>query len=352
MAFMEFDGIGISGLAAAVPAKVIHNLTYTEHFSPEEARDVTEKVGILERRFADDGTCASDLCFAAAERLFEETGTDRSEIDVLIFVSQTPDYKMPATSVILQDRLGLGKGVMAFDVNQGCAGFLYGLSLGYALVQQEHVRKVLLLDGETRSRVYSPRDRKTAFIFGDAGVAALLEKGPGYGRSWFSLNADGSRSDLIKINAGGCRNPSSPETLKERVVDEHGNIRSDEHGYMNGADVFNFMIREVPRDIKRLMEFSGNDLQEMDYHVFHQANDYMNSYLTRKLKLDPAKVPMSIGRFGNTSSVSIPLTIVSELREKLGGDSRLLLCGFGVGLSWATAVIRVHDCKMPSIVEV
>ena len=302
---MEFDGLGISGLAAAVPGRVIRNMTYTEHFSPEEAREVTEKVGILERRFADAGTCASDLCYAAASKLLEETGTDPSGIDVLIFVSQTPDYKMPATAVILQDRLGLGKGVMAFDVNQGCAGFVYGLSLGYALLQQPHVRKVLLLDGEIRSRVYSPRDRKTAFIFGDAGVAALLERGPGYGRSWFSLNSDGSRSDLIKINAGGCRNPSTPETLKEHVVDEHGNIRSDEHGYMNGADVFNFLIREVPKDIKRLMEFSGNNLRNIDYHVFHQANDYMNSYLTRKLKLDPAKVPMSIERYGNLSLIHI-----------------------------------------------
>ncbi len=335
-----------------MPRNVIDNLSYTQFFSPAEAREVVEKVGIRERRFADADTCASDLCFAAAEKLLTEMGSDRSEIDVLIFVSQTPDYKMPATSVILQDRLGLNKETMAFDVNQGCAGFVYGLSMAYAMLQQQHIRNVLLLDGETRSKVYSPKDRKTAFIFGDAGVAALVGKDEAYGKSWFSLNADGSRADLIKINAGGCRNPSSPETLKEKVVDEYGNMRSDEQGYMNGADVFNFLIREVPRDVKKLMELSGNDLHAMDYYVFHQANNYMNSYLMKKMKLDPERVPMSIGKYGNTSSVSIPLTIVSELKDKLAGDSRLLLSGFGVGLSWASAIIRLHHCTIPSIVEV
>lgn len=352
MAFLEFKDIGIAGLSAAVPENVIDNYQYTHHFSSEEVKEVVDKVGVKERRFAGEDTCASDLCFAAADRLLNEMEVDRTEIDVLIFVSQTPDYKMPATSVILQHRLRLTKKTMTFDINQGCSGFIYGLSMAYAMLHQESIRKVLLLDGETRSKVYSPRDRKTAFIFGDAGVAALIEKGDAFGKSYFSLNSDGSRSDLIKIDAGGYRNPSSTETLKEKVVDEHGNIRSEEHGYMNGADVFNFLIREVPKDIKGLMEQSETELHSLDFFVFHQANSYINSYLIKKLKLVPSRVPTSIEKYGNTSSVSIPLTIVSELKSKLKNDSRLLLSGFGVGLTWATAIIHLNRCYISSIVEV
>lgn len=349
---MEFEHAGIVGISATVPSNVIDNYKFTNHFSPEEVKEVVDKIGVKERRFVDPDTCASDLCFKAADRLLEELAVDRSEIDVLVFVSQTPDYKMPATSGILQHRLRLTSKTITFDINQGCAGFIYGLSIGYAFLQQSGIRKVLLLDGETRSKVYSPKDRKTAFIFGDAGAAALLERREGFGKSYFSLNSDGSRADLIKINAGGYRYPSSVETLEEKVVDEYGNMRSAEQGYMNGPDVFNFLIREVPKDVKNLFKFTGDAIDSLDYYVFHQANDYMNSYLIKKLKLDPRKVPSSIEKYGNTSSVSIPLTIVSGLKDKLAGNNRLLLSGFGVGLSWATSILNVNDCFIPPISEV
>jgi 3-oxoacyl-[acyl-carrier-protein] synthase-3 len=259
---------------------------------------------------------------------------------------------MPATSIILQDRLGLNKNTIAFDVNLGCSGFVYGLSIVYNFVQQAGVRKALLLDGETRSRVYSAKDRKTAFLFGDGGIAAIIEKGEQYGQSWFSLNSDGGRSSLIKMDAGGYRNPSTPETLKEKVVDEHGNIRSDEHGYMNGADVFNFVLAEVPKDIKKTFAFAEKTTADPDFFVFHQANKYMNDYLQKKLKLESEKVPASVSKFGNTSSVSIPLTIVSELQGKLNGSKELFLCGFGVGMSWASAIIKTNDCYISDLVEV
>ena len=352
MAILQFNSTGIAGIAAAVPSNIIDNYQYTAHFPSEEVKEVVDKVGVFERRFADVDTCASDLCFAAAERLLTEMEIDRSEVDLLIFVSQTPDYKMPATSTILQHRLGLSKQTMTFDLNQGCSGFVYGLSMAFSFLQQKGIRKVLLLDGETRSKVYSPRDRKTAFIFGDAGVAALIENGDRFRESFFSLNSDGSRESLIKIDAGGYRNPSSTDTLKDKVVDEYGNIRSEEHGYMNGADVFNFLIREVPKDIKGLIAYSGCDAASIDHYVFHQANSYMNSYLVTKLKLEAARVPSSIEKYGNTSSVSIPLTIVSELRNALKDDKKLMLCGFGVGLTWATAILHMSHCHISSIVEI
>ena len=259
---------------------------------------------------------------------------------------------MPATSVILQHRLNLSMQTMAFDINLGCSAFVYGLSVVFSLMEKSGLKKALILDGETRSRVYSPKDRTTAFLFGDAGVAALIERDPKYGGSYFSLNSDGSREDLIKIKAGGYRYPTSQETLAEQVVDEHGNIRSEEHGFMNGPDVFNFALREVPADIQRLSEYAGIDIRDLDYYLFHQANNYMNGYLIKKLKLSHDKVPSSIAKFGNTSSVSIPITIVSELKGELTDKKKVMLCGFGVGMSWATSFLEFNNCYIPDLIEI
>jgi 3-oxoacyl-[acyl-carrier-protein] synthase III len=352
MPYLEFNNVGITGMAGAVPNNVIDNYKYTAFFPSEDVKEIIDKIGVKQRRFADSNTCSSDLCFAAAEKLFADMNIEKNEIDLLIFVSQTPDYRMPATSVILQNRLGLSDNTMTLDLSIGCSGFIYGLSVVYALMQQNSFRKALLLDGETRSKVYSPKDRKTAFLFGDGGVAALIEKKEKFGKSYFSLNSDGSRESLIKINAGGYRNPSSAETVIEKVVDEFGNIRSEEQGYMNGADVFNFVLREIPKDFKNLIEHSNTGLNQIDYFVFHQANTYINGYLMKKLKLDPEKVPSSIEKFGNTSSVSIPLTIVAELKNMLNEKKILLLSGFGVGMTWATAIMNFEGCKISEIIEV
>jgi 3-oxoacyl-[acyl-carrier-protein] synthase-3 len=352
MARLEFENIGIQAMAGAVPANKIDNYAFTEYFDKATVKDVVDKVGVFERRVAGPKLTASDLCFEAAEKLLEDNAIDRSEIDVLLFVSQTADYRMPATAIILQDRLGLNKTTLSFDINLGCSGFVFGLSVAYSYLLQPGINKVLLLDGETRTKAYSFKDRTTGFIFGDAGVAALIGKDTKFGKSNFSLNSDGGRHELIKIDAGGYRKPSTCDTVKEEVKDEYGNIRSDEQGYMNGADVFNFVIREIPKDIKSTLQDAAETKEDINYFIFHQANAFMNSYLAKKLKLDTLKVPATIHKFGNTSSVSIPITIVSELKDKLKDKNKLLLSGFGVGLSWATAIINVDDCKISDIVEV
>ncbi len=352
MAYLSFKGVGITALAAAVPKTIIDNYKYTQYFDAEQVKQVVDKVEIYERRFADENTCSSDLCFAAAKKLIEDNDIDKSEIDLLIFISQTPDYRMPATSVILQDRLGLPHSTIAFDINLGCSAFLYGLSVAFSMLQNHSIRKVLLLDGETRSKVYSPKDRRTAFLFGDGGVAALIERSDKFGESWFSLNSDGSREGLIKINAGGYRVPSSAETIKEKVVDEYGNIRTEEQGYMNGSDVFNFVISEIPKDIKKLFAYSGKNMQECDFYVFHQANNFINKYLARKLNLDVNKIPSTVEKYGNTSSVSVPLTIADQLNGKMHGEKTLMMSAFGVGMTWATGIVPFDDLKISEIVEV
>lgn len=351
MALLRFDNIGILGIAGAVPKKVINNYEYTEYFKKEDVKDVVDKIGVYERRFAPDSMCSSDLCYAAADKLLSDMNIDREEIDLLIFISQTPDYRMPSTSFLLQNRLGLSSSTMVFDISIGCSGFIYGLSVVYSLMQNSGFRKALLLNGETRSKVYSPKDRKTAFLFGDGGAATLISNDKKFPSSYFSLNSDGSRESLIKIDAGGYRNPSSEDTLKERVVDEYGNIRNQEQGYMNGADVFNFVLREIPKDIKKVLAYSSLEKCDIDYFVFHQANSFINNFLAKKLKLEKEKIPSSVEKYGNTSSVSIPLTIVSELKNNLEEEKRMLISGFGVGMSWASAVFNFKDCFISDIIE-
>lgn len=352
MSNMTFRGVGVTAIAAAVPQRVVVNREYTEVWSAEDAAAIVEKTGIEERRFADAETCASDLCFAAAQKLLIDNNIDRSEIDLLVFISQTPDYRMPATSITLQHRLGLSNSCIAFDITLGCSAFLYGMSVVFSMVQAGGIRKALILDGETRSKVYSPKDRRSAFLFGDGGVAALVEKNEKFGESYFSMNSDGSRADLIMIKGGGYRHPSSIETLQEKQVDEYGNMRSDEQGYMRGGDVFNFVIREIPKNIKRTLEYAGKSTADIDFFMFHQANNFINSYIAKKMKLDGDKIPSTIAKFGNTSSVSVPLTIVSELKGKLDGEKTLLLSAFGVGMSWATGVVSFVDTQISDLVEV
>lgn len=352
MAFLKYKGIGITAMAAALPNQVVNNLEYTDFFPEDQVKEVVEKVGVFERRFADNLTCSSDLCFAAAQKLFLDNDINRDEIDLLVFISQTPDYRMPATSITLQHRLGLNNSCIAFDINLGCSAFVYGMSVVYGMMQSGMIRKALILDGETRSKVYGPRDRRSAFIFGDGGVAALVESDPKFGETTFSLNSDGSRADLIMIKAGGYRHPSTPETLKERVVDEYGNMRSEEQGYMKGGDVFNFVIREIPRDIKKTIAEAGKIVDDIDYFCFHQANNFINAYIAKKMKLNGARIPHTIEKYGNTSSVSVPLTIVSELKDKLNGSNTLMMSAFGVGMTWATGIVSFVDTKISDIVEV
>jgi 3-oxoacyl-[acyl-carrier-protein] synthase-3 len=220
------------------------------------------------------------------------------------------------------------------------------------MVNSGGFKNALLLNGETRSRVYSPKDRKTAFLFGDAGTAALISKNEKFGESTFDLNSDGSLGDLIKMDHGGYRNPTTHESSEEKVIDEYGNIRSGEHGYMNGPEVFNFVLREIPRSVKNLLKLAERDESSIDYFVFHQANTFMNNYLADKMKLPKEKCPSNIKAFGNTSSVSIPLAIATELKDKLHGSKTLFLSGFGVGMSWANAIVSFQDCKISPLVEI
>ena len=348
MAKITFHGVGIKALSACVPPEVIYNKDLGYLIPEEEIEKTINNIGIIERRIAAPDVMASDLCYKAAQQLMADNDIAPESIDVLLFMSQTPDYRIPATSCLLQHRLGLPRETMCFDISLGCSGYLFALSTAFAYASMEGINRVLLLDGETFSKIVNRRDKVEWPLYGDAGTDTLIEKGD-YGDSTFMLYTDGSGEDTLKIHAG-MRNPITPESCVEREQ-EDGNIRSDLEVYMDGMDVFNFAISKVPKSIKQLLKETEKSVDDVDYLIFHQANRFMMDFFVKKLKMDPDRVPYCIHKYGNTSSASVPLTISSELCGKLDGDRTMLMSGFGAGLSWGSALMSMHDCKVSPVIE-
>jgi len=351
MAILQYSDIGIRAVAACVPEKIVPNSSLSPLLPAEELEKTINLIGIREKRYAAADVCASDLCFKAAQQLISDNNVDISTIDALIFLSQTPDYHQPATAPSLAHRLGLSSSTLSFDVNLACSGYVYGLSIAYAFAANLGVRKVLFLTGETMSKTISQKDKVTAPLFGDAGSATLVEKGD-FGETTFSLNSDGSRAEILNMPYGGYRHPSSPEGFAE-TTDGEGNTRTGEHLKMDGMDVFNFGIRAVPGDIQKLLKHLGKTVDDMDILLYHQANKFMTDFFTKHLKFDTAKTPYSLDRFGNTSSASIPLTIVSEMADPARYPKRdhVMMTGFGAGLSWGSVFTSLSACRISKLVE-
>lgn len=349
MAELRFKGIGIHSIAACVPPGIEYNKDLDYLIPEEEITKTINSIGIRERRIAAKDVCASDLCFRAAEQLLKDNDIERSSISALIFVSQTSDYHQPATAPILQHRLGLENTTLSFDVNLACSGYVYGLSIAYSFCSQMGCDKVLLLVGETMSKITSDYDKESKPLFGDAGTATLIEKGD-YGDSFFSLNSDGSGAGIMMIPEGGFRHPSSIESF-EYQEDSKGNRRNGLQFRMDGMDVFNFGMRVEPKDIKSLVTSAGLTMNDIDLLIYHQANKFMTDFFTKRLKFSTEKTPYSLDRFGNTSSASIPLTIVSELKHKYPVRERVILSGFGAGLSWGSVLLDLSHCNISEITE-
>ena len=348
MAKLTFHGVGIKAMSACVPRNIVYNKDLGYLIPEEEIEKTINNIGIEQRRIADDDVTASDLCYKAARQLMDDNDIDPASIDVLLFMSQTADYRIPATSCIMQQRLGLPRETMCFDISLGCSGYLFALTTAFAYAQMEGVNRVLLLDGETFSKIVNRRDKVDWPLYGDAGTATLVEKGD-FGPSTFLLYTDGSGERALKIHAG-MRNPITPESCIEREQEE-GNIRSDLEVFMDGMDVFNFAISKVPKSIKQLLKETGMTIDQVDYMVFHQANRFMMDFFVKKLKIAPERVPYCIHKYGNTSSASVPLTIASELFGRLNGDNTVIMSAFGAGLSWCSAVMNMHDCAVSPVIE-
>ena len=351
MAFLTVNNISIKGMAATVPASFEKNMDY-DWISITEREMLVKTTGIEKRHIASDAICTSDMCMASAEKLITDLKIDKDDIEILIFVSQSPDYFLPATSIILQDKLGLKKTTLAFDIQLGCSGYVYGLSVIGSLMANGKLKKGLLLVGDKSSFSQSKKDKSTYPIFSDAGTATLLQYDENAETMHFNLQSDGSGHQAIIIPDGGVRSPWNKNS-DDVVKIEEGIERSRRNLVIDGVEVFNFSIREAPLNVKDLLEKTGTTIDDYEYFIFHQANKLMNETIRKKLKLTPEKVPYSLSEFGNTSSASIPLTIVSQIGESLKNKkSKMVFSAFGVGLSWASMNISLDHIHCPKLIMI
>lgn len=344
MSFFEFKNVRIAGFAAGVPKNVVENDNNAVGSKNYEASAFVETTGVRHRHVSNEFT-ASDLGYAAAEKLIESLQWDKSEIGVLIFVSQHADYILPATACILQDRLKLSKDCYTEDIALGCSGWVYGLSNVVSLLAGGSVKKALLICGDAKRRT-----NHLDGLFGHAGTVTALEYSEGADSFKFHFGTDGSGYDAIIIPDGGSRNQITPESLVMQEVE--GKMVNRLQPRMKGMDVFGFGITAAPKSIKKTAEHFGLELDSCDYFIFHQANLMMNEKIRNKLKLPAEKVPYSIGDYGNTSSASIPLTIVTQLIGKIEDRKvNFMCCGFGVGLSWATVAFSTENIIVNELIE-
>ena len=330
-------GARIAGVVSAVPPKVVTNETFVERFGDAVA-EVTKMTGVKSRHVAEDGVATSDLCFAAGQRLLEGLGWEPETIDGIIFISQSPDYPLPATACLLQERLGMRTTTVAFDVNLGCSAYPYGLWLAMSLIQTGAMNRVLVAVGDINTRANDPMDRSVAMLFGDCGAMTALEAGGDGDVAHFVLGTGGRGGDNLIVPASRHR---------DRTADPRFAGRNLDMVYMDGAEIFNFTLKAVPALVRETIEIAGIPQEEYGAFLFHQANTFMLNHLAKKAKLPKEKVPINMDRYGNTSSATIPLVMTTDSAELLkSGSQRIGMFGFGVGYSWGGASLEVGPLKV------
>lgn len=351
MAYLDINHVKLQGVTVCIPKNTVENMDY--EVVPADQRQIfVETIGIERRRVADADVCTSDLCQRAAEHLLEQIGWERNTIDCLIFISQTPDYKMPATSCVLQEKLGLNKHLMSLDISQGCSGYVYGLGVAGSLMSTGTLKRCLLLVGNTQSKNLNPKDKSVWPLFSDAGSATAIEYTTENGDSLkLSYGTDGSGEQTIIIPDGGYRNMVTPESFKEEEF-EGGIIRNRLNLIMHGDDVFGFVISNIPKFTKDLFDHFNIDESKIDYYLLHHASKFVCQKLIKKLKIaDAQKAPLVLKDYGNISNVSIPLLLTYIADEIKNKRLNLFISGFGVGLSLGVGVINVGNFKCSDLIE-
>lgn len=339
----QATGARIAGVVSCVPPREVGNDYFTERFG-DKVEEVVKMTGVRSRRWIEPGVTTSDLCQRAGLHLLEGLGWEPASIDALIFVSQTPDYRLPATACSLQHRMQLRAGIVAFDVSLGCSGYPYGLWLAAMMIQTGAVRRVLLAVGDTSSIMMDDDDRGTALLFGDAGAMTAIEADADTGPPiTFILGTDGAGAGNLIVPEGAFRLCTGGGKLEGRKLDKL---------FMDGGEIFNFTLKAVPGLIRDTTEAAGHALEDYDAFLLHQANAFMIRHLAKKAKLPPEKVPINIDRYGNTSSATIPLLMTTDLAEALGTRELLLaMFGFGVGYSWASASLTAGPLKCVETID-
>lgn len=332
----------IRAVEYALPERVLGTQELAAEFPQWSVAKIDEKTGIHERHIASAGECASDLAAAAASALFASGACSPESIDYLLFCTQSPDYFLPTTACILQDRLGIPKTAGALDFNLGCSGYVYGLGLAQGLLATGQARSLLLLTADTYSKFIHPQDRATRTIFGDAGAATWLTASTDDEASLgpFVYGTDGSGWPNLIVPAGAMRQPRTSDTAAENT-DSSGNVRSSDNLFMNGPEVFDFTMGAVPVMVRELLRKSGYKWDDIDLVIFHQANLYMLQTLRRSLQIPEEKFYMALAFCGNTVSCTIPIALSHALKEgRLRAGMRVLLAGWGVGYSWGATIVR------------
>jgi 3-oxoacyl-[acyl-carrier-protein] synthase-3 len=355
MAFARIAGVRVSGLVTAVPANEVSlsaDEAYLYDGNQSQIERLKQTIGLDKRRIVPENMTALDLAEPAVRKLLEETGTDPSTIDGLFMVTQTPDYLQPGNAVLLQGRLGIPDTCACMDFNLGCSGYVYGLWAAHSFIATAGLKRVILVVGDTISRIVSKDDRALRPLFGDAACATLLEAWPGAAEAVFDLRSDGTGYQSLWQPGGAFREPADAETTEPRPLGE-GILRSRCQLHMDGAEIFNFSLKVEPSAITGMLEAAGLDAGEVDGFVFHQANRYIIDNIRRRLKLPADKVPAgTVEKYGNQSSASIPATLTDHYGEQLTkATHRFILSGFGVGLSWATCSIELPPLKCNTLIE-
>ena len=348
MASFEFSNIRISGISTVVPENKVDMVSFGSQYGEDTVNKIIKGTGIRYAHRASYYQTATDLGYEAAKRLLDEYSIDRSKIGIMVFVTQSPDYRRPSSASVLHGKLGLSQKCAALEINLGCSGFVYGLQTIASMMSCSDVDNALLILGETASKLTNVKDRSTNLLYGDAGSALLLEKGDAKRVIKGGLFSDGNRYRAIILPAGGFRDMNPP---RNEIECEDGNYRSLYDIHMNGTDVFSFTITDVPKSINEFLNENKMDINCFDVVVLHQANEFIIKQLIRKFKLSKDKVPVSLDRYGNTGGISIPLTLCDKYGDKDYGVQSVFSSGFGIGLSWGIATFEIDTRKVLPIVE-
>lgn len=351
----KFNNKKITGILSVVPKNTVKFEEEIDNynFSKKQSMKLKEIMGYGEHRIAEKNTCVSDLCVFGLKYLFNKGLLKKDEIDVLTLMTTTPDYFMPPTSNVIQGELGLAQDIICLDVNQGCVGFLVGLFQAFSFLEQEEINKVVLLNADVISGKVSKKDRSGYPLIGDAAAITIIEKDSNRNNKIIgNIKMDGSKYDAIIMPAGGLKIPYSNETSIEKV-DSDGNVRSLNDMNVDGKVIFDFIQKEVPPMIDDLLREAETTKNKVDYFMFHQPNKFILERLADKMEISYDKMPNNIvGKFGNSSGVTIPVDLTYNLGDKLMNNSyNICLAGFGVGLAWSSMLLKMGGLSFCRMIE-
>lgn len=345
-------GVKLTSIVGVAPAYTEDNLVNTIFNDLDDAEKYVKTVGVRYRRVTDESTCTADLFAPAFNKQIELLKWEKSEVGILIVITQTPEYVLPLQSIILQDRLGLEKTCLCIDVPLGCSGYIYGSFLISTLMQAHNIKKGILLTGDTLTKQASKRDRSTQPLFSDAATSTAFELDKTASDMFFDLGNDGSGFENIMIKDGGYRHRFSEESLKYVDKGEGVCLRGIDT-IMIGMDVFSFAISTAPKTVNQLISQYNLDFDSLDYFVFHQANMFLNEMIRKRLKLPVDKVPYSLFDYGNSASATIPITILDKIQNEIQEKPlKMIFSGFGVGLSWGAMYVETNNVIVTPIMHV